>query len=514
MSKNIDKNLKTVARSSIIIFIGVLLSKVLTYVYRVIIAREFGPETYGLFSLVFMILSFLVIIALLGFNEGLLRFISFYIGKKQKDSIKYLFRFSNRLLIATSTFITVLLFMLSEEIAVEIFHNPQLTIYLQFFSLTLPFSVLSLVYLSVVLAYEKVGWFSFLNNIASNVLKIALLLVGILFGLSENSIIFSYCLSAILLFFISYLVIRKVTPEVFGSFNLKQKQKKEIVSKLFSYSWPIIFSGTIYSLFGWLDSFMIGYMQNTTDVGYYNSAFTIITLLGVIPSLFSQIFLPIIVKEYARNKIIVVKELSQQVGKWTIIINLPLFIILILFPEAMINTLFGAEYLSASGALRILAIGGLVSSLTPILFNLFSMMGKSKLLLVNILLSTFLNFFLNWILILKYGINGAAMATTISLVVLATALTLQVKYMVNIIPLRRKVIRVFLVSILPTAVLLYLRSIFDIHLFSIIMIVTSYVLVYILLIFTTGCLDKNDLMIINEIKKKAGIIKSDTSVNG
>ena len=50
-----DSNLKLIAKSSVIVFAGIFLSKIFTYLYRIIIAREFGPEAYGLFSLALVI---------------------------------------------------------------------------------------------------------------------------------------------------------------------------------------------------------------------------------------------------------------------------------------------------------------------------------------------------------------------------------------------------------------------------------------------------------------------------
>ena len=86
--KEIDKDLKLLAKSSIVIFAGIFFAKIFTYLYRIIIARNFGPEVYGLFSLAIMILGFFVAFSSLGLSEGLLRYISFYRGKKQKHNIE------------------------------------------------------------------------------------------------------------------------------------------------------------------------------------------------------------------------------------------------------------------------------------------------------------------------------------------------------------------------------------------------------------------------------------------
>ena len=66
-NKDISSHLKVIAKTSLIVFVGLLVSKILTYLYRIIIARYFGPEIYGLFSLALTIVSLFIIIAFVVF---------------------------------------------------------------------------------------------------------------------------------------------------------------------------------------------------------------------------------------------------------------------------------------------------------------------------------------------------------------------------------------------------------------------------------------------------------------
>src|SRR3989344_6631458 len=70
-----DKDLKLIAKSSVVVFLGILLSKVFTYVYRIIIAREFSPADYGLFTISAMITGWFIALSNVGLNHGLARYI-------------------------------------------------------------------------------------------------------------------------------------------------------------------------------------------------------------------------------------------------------------------------------------------------------------------------------------------------------------------------------------------------------------------------------------------------------
>src|SRR3989338_7965357 len=117
-------------------------------------------------------------------------------------------------------------------------------------------------------------------------------------------------------------------------------------------------------------------------------------LLTVAAELFMPVFFPLVNKEYSQSNFALVKDLTGQVSKWVLLINIPLLFIILLFPGIIINILFGQEYLEGIIALRFLCIGSFVFSLGIISQNLISISGKTKLLLINISLASIINFIL------------------------------------------------------------------------------------------------------------------------
>jgi len=118
-----DQSLKLIAKSSIIVFVGFLFSKILTYGYRIIIARYFGPEVYGLFALALIVFNLFVAFSTFGLAEGIVRYVSLYRGKGEKNKISYIFKLSLSILIVSSLISGLVLFILSETISIDILHN-------------------------------------------------------------------------------------------------------------------------------------------------------------------------------------------------------------------------------------------------------------------------------------------------------------------------------------------------------------------------------------------------------
>lgn len=513
--RELESNLKLIAKTSSIVFIGLILSKIFTYFYRVIIARYYGPETYGLFSLALMIFGFFLIFSSFGLTDGLLRYVSFYRGKKEISKINYLLKFSLVVLFISSILAATIFFFLSNFISLNIFHNANLEIYLRYFSFTIPIAIFSGIFLSIIRAYEEIKWYSFFQNILQTVTRIVFLITFILLayiGIKSNAIIVSFFLGYLSMLIVTYLFCRYKLPGVFLKKPITSKQKKLIISKLFLYSWPIIFSGGIMSLFYWIDSFFLGYLKGAEPVGFYNAAVPIAMLLFMTPEIFMQLFFPLINRYYSNKNYELIKQLSKQLGKWIFMINFPIFILIFIFPGGAINILFGSQYLVAQNVLRILIFGSFIASIAIISSNLLSMAGKSKLILIDIVLASIMNIFLNILLIPmpsilginnSLGISGAAIATVLSMVFLNTLFFFQAKKNLGIMPLRNKMINISIIGIILAIILFYIRTIITSqNVFIVGLLALGFLGVYFLFIFLSRSLDENDWTIISAFWKK------------
>lgn len=495
-------SLKILVKSSVWVFIGIFLSKILGYAYRIVVARYYGPEVYGLLALSLTILGWFTLFSLLGLDAGILRYLSLYSEKKDRTKAAYIVKYSLSLLLVTGIAAGILLFLFSDLIAEKIFSNSSLSIFLKLFSFTIPLTSIKTVFFPLLQVYGKYKAVLFASKILDPLVKVAGLVILIFIGINSTSVPISFLVSSIVVSLFAYFFYRIYLKQFF---KIKQKEDKKIVKEMFAYSLPLVFFTISMFLLHQEDSFMIGIIKGVEDVGFYNAAVPIAFLLMTSVSLFSFMFFPVITREYSKGKNKNVMQLSQQTGKWVYMIGLPLFILLMIFPGVFIKILFGEEYLVAINALRFLSIGAIFSSVFDISKMLLSMKGKSKLILKDILVALALNTILNLILIPAYGITGAAIATMISLISLSLIFAFQSWKILGIVPLRRKMINITLVALIPTGLLLLIKQFIEINLFALIVLGILFISIYVLLIMLTGCLDKNDKLILDLIKRKFSI---------
>ncbi len=501
----LNKSLFILAKGSIIVFIGVFLSKILTYLYKVIIARNFGPESYGLFSLGTIILTIFATFASLGLSEGILRYASLYNNLKNLKKIKPLFTFSIKFSFISSIIFTIIMFSSAKFISITLFHNPMLIAYLQYFSLALPLILFSNIFLSIIKANQQILKYTFIINILQNALRLIGILLLVLIGLKSNAIIGAHIIGLIALIIGSYLGTRTYIKKIISQKELLSKERSGLINDFISYSWPIIFVGFIGSVLYWIDSLVIGSLIDTASVGIYSSAFTIVSLLGIAPELFMQLFLPMILKEYSHGRIKIIDQISKQVSKWIGLLNIPAFTLMIIFPESVLLFLFGPQYLGATDSLRILAIGGFFSSFISLPTNLLSMKGKSKSILVTLLIASILNLFLSIWFVSKYGMIGAAIATSLVWILTLITYVIQAYIFTKIFPVRRKLVKIFLLSIIPSVPLFYFYGYFSANIFNFLLGLIIYLVLYFSIIIFNKCLDRNDYYL---IKNLLSVIKS------
>lgn len=509
------KDLNLIVKSSVFVLVASLASKIFVYLYRIVIARYYGPDVFGLFSLAVMVSSLLIVASSLGLCDGLLRYLSFYQTKKQKQTSIYMFQLSSKIMLISSIIGGILLFIFARQISIYLFHNSELITFLRIFSFVVPITVIGNTFITVTRAYERIGWFSFLSYLSHNIIKVCFILILIFIGLKNQAIAYSYLLGALGTLILAFIITKKIAPDLFRRNLVYDKgERNKAAREILGYSLPLMSTFFISSLLFWADSFALGFFKTAREVGFYNAALPLAMLITILPELFMKLYFPLINKEYSKGKknLPLIKELSKQIGKWIFIVNIPLVIILLLFPEDFLILIFGNDYLPAANSLRILAISVFISSvLVGIPYRLISMIGKSRTIMYNSFFIIILNVILNLILVPMNkilfidntnGLIGASLSILITSSFTGFIYILQVKHHLSFIPLRKRIFQIFLIALIAGALTFYMKKSLIINLTSFILLVIFFICLYIFLILITNCLDKNDLAVFGSIKKK------------
>ncbi|MQC82145.1 hypothetical protein FDE65_24525 [Vibrio parahaemolyticus] len=177
-------------------------------------------------------------------------------------------------------------------------------------------------------------------------------------------------------------------------------------------AWPLILSGAIVTAYMQMDQIMIDYFLNKERVGVYAAAVKISEAWFFIPIAVASSTYPIIIKSKKNPDLY--EEKMKILYSCNIWLSMFVFLFFFFTSDFIINLVFGSEFNDSVNVLKILAFAGVMVSIGVTNTNWLMSQSSQKINLINKIIGQMFNFFLNYKLIPKYGINGAAISTVIS----------------------------------------------------------------------------------------------------
>ena len=178
-------------------------------------------------------------------------------------------------------------------------------------------------------------------------------------------------------------------------------------------SWPLIFSGMVIAVYMRIDQVMIKEMMNSEAVGQYAAAVRISEAWYFIPMVIASSLFPAIVNAKKQSEELYYARLQKlyDLMVWmAIAIALPMTFL----SDWVVNLLYGSQYNQSGSVLMIHIWAGVFVFLGVAFSKYLTIENLTKKMFYRTFLGAILNIILNYFLIPKYGIKGAAVATLLS----------------------------------------------------------------------------------------------------
>ena len=481
------------------VLIGIIISKVIGYFYRIIVART-GPEPYGLLSLGLAILGIVLTFSLLWLDNGVLRYVSYYQSKKDTAGVKATIFSAFKIALPISIFLSFITFLIAGKISTVFFHNPELEPIIKIIAISIPFDVLAIILFQVHRAFQIVKYEIGIKYITENIIKIILVSLFLSLGITLLGPVLAYSISII----ITGTWIFWVTKKKVFNFADKNIKYQPIYKELFLFSWPLLLTQFLMMILAWIDTIMLGYFKNASEVGIYNAAIPTAQMLYVIPFAFSYLFVPVLTDLFAKEEWSSFNSLYRTTTKWIFMINIIPLTIFIFFSKEVVQTLFGVNYAASATPLLILSIGYFVNYFTINSSNTIIVYKKTKMIFVDLMIGTLLNIVLNYFLIPIYGGKGAAISTAISFSVVGILYFIQAKRLVRIKIIDISYLKMIFAAACSLILVFILRKliIFDRLILNLMISAVIFFAVYCIFLVMLKVFDKEDSEILNSIKVK------------
>jgi O-antigen/teichoic acid export membrane protein len=208
---------------------------------------------------------------------------------------------------------------------------------------------------------------------------------------------------------------------------------------------------------GQSDRIMLGIYLNVREVGIYSVAATMVAFVGLFLQSINQIFAPTIAELFAKGEHALLSRLYQMLTKWSLGLTIPLALGIMIFAKPLMG-IFGPEFREGWPVLAVATVGQLVSCAVGSVGLLLLMSDQQKRMVRAQAITVFLTLGLNFLLIPRLGLIGAAIATAATNISLNLLWLRDVRNRLALSPSRQGYISLLLPSAAAVFVLVLIRT--------------------------------------------------------
>lgn len=376
----------------------------LFFLTTLFITNNFDPEIVGKYDFSRSLLIFLGTVTLFGMQSSIIYYSGYLLSKHSLGLIKQIYAKMVAIILGLSLLILVAAYVGNIETVREILPIPindtalQTILLLFFYSLTM-------LNIEGFRAVERI----YLSEIHRNILRYLLFFAGVLmiyFMGAQEQLVSVFLANFVVLAVISSILLYISFPKDKPAEKVRVKYR-EIIGR----SAPMAVSAAAFMLIQSLDVLMLSYLTDYETVAYYSAAVKLTLLVFLVLSSVNAVLAPKIAELYEADNIAGLKQNIRNGTRLIFIMTFPVIVVLGLLAMFLLG-FFGENYDSSATSLRILLAGQLINALCGSVGVYLNMTRKQKAFQFILISALVINVILNYILIPRYGMIGAAIATS------------------------------------------------------------------------------------------------------
>ena len=377
------------------------------FLFTYFVAQFYKSEGLGIFALFQSVLMISILLSLFGTDISSVKFISKYFSDRNYKYVKSVYIRVVKIMLPISLLLSIAIYLCRFFLSDLIFKNPNLetAISLSAFCI-IPLSFIY-IHSESLRGMRKVELYSLLKY-----LLIPFFAIIYMFFLNDNNLftpIISYVFAVFITSILSFII------WIYKSQFLLHKTDKSLQINVLESSYSFFISSSMLLLLQWIDVLFLGYFKSASDVGIYAVTVKISMFSSIILFSINSIVAPKISDYFTKNKIDEFKEIIKKSSKLMFFLTMPVLIFVIILSDFILN-IFGAEFLIGKTALRILVLGQFFNVLCGSVGYILNMTENHNIFRNIAVFAVLVNIILNLVLIPVIGIEGAAIASMVSLV--------------------------------------------------------------------------------------------------
>jgi O-antigen/teichoic acid export membrane protein len=496
-SERTRDGLTSVTRGTLVMILGTLGSIGFTFLSRVILVRKLTVASWGTFSLGLTVVGLLSALATLGLPQAVARNLAFVSSASDRRAI---IRDSFRYLLPVTATVSIGLFLFAFYLG-PAYHDPQLAVTLEYFAGIVALGVPATLIAAIFQGFED----ALPNAIFVQVLNPALFIVFLVateaflpLGQQFVGALAAYLVAdvAILALILLYYRLRipRLLPRAIPTPGYGQR--------LIAFALPLLVVGVLTSVSGSADTLILGFIHRG-EVGYYTATLSLARLLGLGLSSVGYIFLPVAARYLGNRDSSSLSLTYATATKWTLVVALPLFLVFFFYPGESLGFVYGPSYATTILPLRIVVLGGFISSLFGPASAAQIAFGRTQLVLLNTLLAAGADVGLSFALIPAHGAVGAAIAWSVAVILFPLLSTIELGLLEGLHPFKRHYLLPLAVTGIPLGLLFGLVAFHPAY-WLLPAIAIAIALLFVVVVLGTRSVDRGDRLLLEAVEQFLG----------
>ncbi len=398
----------------------------LSFAVAVLLARALGPEGFGTYAFALSLVSLLVIVAQMGLPALVVREVARYQLTQDWARLRGLLQRANQAVFGLSGVLmlgiaTLGYFLVDGDggTALETF---------AYALLLLPLIALGNLRGAMLRGLHKVVQGQLPEMLVRPFLLFAFVGLCYVFGSLTPPIAMAlYALAAALAFAVGVYLLLRVIPAQVRAARPRYDTAVWLRSAL-----PLSLTSGMQVISRQAGIVILGILASSEEVGLYRVVTDVALMVSITLGVINVVIAPQIARLYHAGDLVRLQKMITWSARAILFTSLPVGIVLIVWGAPILQAVFGAEYVEGRVALAILCVGQIVNAVMGSVAFLLNMTGHERSVAKVVMLATSINITLNLILIPPFGIEGAASATAVSLVIWNVILHRQAKIRLGI----------------------------------------------------------------------------------
>ena len=391
----------------------------LLFGFTLFITNFYSAENVGRYDFVRSTLMVLGGISLMGTNQSIIYYSGLLNARKSIESIRSIYSEMLKIIFTLSLIILgFFMIFFNESIINDIFKNRESYSLILKTILTLVFFAVTMLNIDTIRALKKTILSEMYRSIF-RYLPVFIFAIILLKTNNEELLVEVYLLGFLLLSLFSsirvYILFKKIDKP-------NDKSESFTITEIFKTSSPMALSAIAYFIMQSIDIIILSIYEGFDQIAYYSVSVKLAMLTTLALMSVNIVIAPRIAEIYENQKKQKLQKLIKHSTRIIFLISICVLSVLFFFSEEILG-LFGQGYVIANNALLFLLAAQFFNAISGPGAIYLNMTGRQKTLNKILVSALIINISLNFYLIPIQGINGAAIATLVSLIIWNTIAT-------------------------------------------------------------------------------------------